>query len=158
MADNSYEEIKKQLKESYKSKRTKDKKADTKKVEPKKATRAPGSKRFKPTNTKLGPNMGAVNKPKAKPVTKKKETGSMPAPRPRPESKVMYEEEALKIGPNMSKVNKPEKKKETMDRRAMGRALQRKAQASMGFKKGGSVKRNMRDGCAVRGKTKGKMC
>lgn len=114
-------------------------------------TAVPGTMKGKQVDTTKGPNMNQVNKP----VTKKKETSSMPAPRPRPESKVMYEEEALKIGPNMSKVNKPKKKK--FDRMAAARNQQSAAQKMMGFKKGGSVKRNMRDGCAMRGKTKGRM-
>jgi hypothetical protein len=83
---------------------------------------APGSQGFKPTNTKMSPNMSKVNKPDVK--------------------RDKTARDAM-----------PKKKEEKMDRRALGRALQRKAQASMGFKKGGKV-----DGCAVRGKTKGKMC
>jgi len=123
--------------------------AKAKRDQAKGITAVPGTMKGEQVDTTKGPNMNRGTKPK-------KETGSMPAPRPRPESKVMYEEEALKIGPNMSKVNKPEKEK--FDRMAAARNQQRMAQKSMGFKKGGSVKRNMRDGCAVRGKTKGKMC
>ena len=62
-------------------------------------------------------------------------------------------------------INKPTNKKSTLDKvkdaigigrpatkkEKMGRSLQRKAQASMGFKKGGSI-----DGCASRGYTKAK--
>jgi uncharacterized protein HemX len=54
-------------------------------------------------------------------------------------------------------------KKEEFDRMQAARDQMKRARESMGmgsrfgYKKGGSVKRNMRDGCAVRGKTKGKL-
>ena len=110
-------------------------------------TAVSGTMKGKQVDTTKGPNMNRGTKPK--------KSGSVPAPRPRPESKVIYEEEALKIGPDMSKVNKPEKKK--FDRMAAARNQQRMAQKSMGFKKGGSVKKCKRDGVCVRGKTKGRM-
>ena len=57
------------------------------------------------------------------------------------------------IGPNMGKVNKPVVEKE-MD-------MMERARKSMGFKKGGSVKGSSAsrraDGCAQRGKTKGRI-
>ena len=132
-------------------------KSDNKKSEtPKKVIDATGSKTFKQSFSEARKggkkeftwNGKKYNTKLASDTKPKKETGSMPAP----ESKVMYEEEALKIGPDMSKDNK-----EKFDRMAAARNQQRMAQKSMGFKKGGSVKRNMRDGCAVRGKTKGRI-
>ena len=68
----------------------------------------------------------------------------------------------------MNKVNKPDAKADTRstmeklfgvseERRQMGRDLQKKAQASMGFKKGGSVKSHRGDGICKKGKTRGRM-
>lgn len=54
-------------------------------------------------------------------------------------------------------------KKEEFDRMQAARDQMKRARESMGmgsrfgYKKGGSVKRNMRDGCAVKGKTKGRI-
>ena len=128
----------------------------------KKKAAVSGTMKGKQVDTTKGPNMSQVNKPERKRVAdniNKKDLKPAPAPKPKAVSgSESFKPTDTKKGPNMSKVNKPEKKENKMDRREMGRALQRKAQASMGFKKGGSVKRNMRDGCAVRGKTKGKMC
>ena len=76
------------------------------------------------------------------------------------------------IGPDMSKITKadeekepavekePAAKKEPVAEKELD--LQEKARRSMGFKKGGTVKSSSAskraDGCAVRGKTKGKIC
>jgi hypothetical protein len=92
--------------------------------------------------TSRGPNMGKVNKARRMPVPMKEgEYGN-----------VNREGNPEAIGPDMGKVNKPEVEKE-MD-------LQDKARRSMGFKKGGKVGSASRraDGCAMRGKTKGKIC
>lgn len=130
-------------------------KSDNKKSEtPKKVIDATGSKTFKQSFSEARKggqkeftwNGKKYNTKLASDTKPKKETGSMPAP----ESKVMYEEEALKIGPDMSKDNK-----EKFDRMAAARNQQRMAQKSMGFKKGGKV--YCKDGCAVRGKTKGRI-
>lgn len=102
---------------SYSTKRADDKPAS-------KPQRAKGSGGYKPTNTKIGPNMNKVNKPDAKPAPKKGTRSTM--------QKLFGASE---------------------ERRQMGRDLQKKAQRSMGFKKGGSVRG---DGCAKRGKTKGR--
>ena len=97
--------------------------------------RAPGSSEYKPTQTNKGPNMSAVNKPKSD----NKGKG--------------YK---LKDDAFVRKTDRKEakKKEEKFDRMKAARNQQRAAQKSMGFKKGGAVKR---DGCAVRGKTKGRM-
>jgi len=99
------------------------------------AQRAPGSSGYKPTQTNKGPNMSAVNKPKSD----NKGKG--------------YK---LKKDATVRKTDREEtkKKEEKFDRMAAARNQQRAAQKSMGFKKGGMVKR---DGCAVRGKTRGKL-
>ena len=99
------------------------------------AQRAPGSSGYKPTQTNKGPNMSAVNKPKSD----NKGKG--------------YK---LKKDATVRKTDREDikKKEEKFDRMEAARNQQRMAQKSMGFKKGGMVKR---DGCAVRGKTRGKL-
>jgi len=92
-----------------------------------KPQRAKGSEGYKPTDTKKGPNMSQVNKPDAKPAPKKDNRSTM--------QKLFGASE---------------------ERRQMGRDLQKKAQKSMGFKKGGAVK-HRGDGCCMKGHTKGKM-
>ena len=76
------------------------------------------------------------------------------------------------IGPDMSKITKADEEKEpAVEKEPAAKKepaaekeldLQEKARRSMGFKKGGTVKSSSAskraDGCAVRGKTKGKMC
>ena len=105
--------------------------------------------------------------------TKTKIFGPSPKPAPKPAPKKAerakgsegFKPTKTDIGPNMNKVNKPDAKADTRstmeklfgaseERRQMGRDLQKKAQASMGFKKGGSVKKCKRDGICVRGKTR----
>ena len=70
------------------------------------------------------------------------------------------------IGPDMSKITKADEEKEPAVEKEPAAEkeldLQEKARRSMGFKKGGTVKSSSAskraDGCAVRGKTKGKIC
>ena len=88
---------------------------------------APGSSGYKPTKTDMGPNMNQVNKPDAKPAPKKDDRSTM--------QKLFGASE---------------------ERRQMGRDLQKKAQKSMGFKHGGSVKSHRGDGICKKGKTKGR--
>lgn len=112
---------------------------------------APGSENYRPTNTRMGPNMGRVNK--------------------------VGEESVGGGADNRSTMEKLFGASE--ERRQMGRDLQRKAVASMGMKKGGKVKKGYHkmpdgkimknsahkktakctrgDGCAKKGKTKGRM-
>lgn len=104
------------------------------KVNKKKASSLPSPKKIK-QNQNIGPNMSAVNKPKSDDKGKGFK---------------------LKKDATVRKTDREEtkKKKEKFDRMAAARNQQRMAQKSMGFKKGGAVKR---DGCAMRGKTKGRM-
>lgn len=90
-----------------------------------KPQRAKGSEGYKPTKTDMGPNMNQVNKSDAKPAPKKDDRSTM--------QKLFGASE---------------------ERRQMGRDLQKKAQASMGFKKGGKVRG---DGICKKGRTKGRM-
>jgi len=76
------------------------------------------------------------------------------------------------IGPDMSKITKADEEKEpAVEKEPVAKKepvaekeldLQEKARRSMGFKKGGTVKSSSAskraDGCAQRGKTKGKIC
>jgi len=113
--------------------------------------RAPGSSGYKPTQTNKGPNMSAVNKPKKTVNAPKKE------------------QTYYKSNPNKSNAPRPDytpkkpetKEKEKFDRMAAARNQQRMAQKAMGFKKGGMLKKGgkvyCKDGCAVRGKTRGKL-
>jgi hypothetical protein len=115
------------------------------------------------------------------------EVKAKPAPKPAPKKAAPKAERAkgsegfkptkTDIGPNMNKVNKPDAKADTRstmeklfgvseERRQMGRDLQKKAQASMGFKHGGNVKKmkhggsvksHRGDGICKKGKTRGRM-
>jgi hypothetical protein len=130
----------------------------------KKKKAVPGTMKGKQVDTTKGPNMSATNKPIAKPAPARK--------------KLINKKTDIKYGPDKKIMDKvvekfkpaektdlrklktpdsgpaPKKKEEKFDRMAAARNQQRMAQKSMGFKKGGTVKR---DGCAVRGKTKGRM-
>ena len=143
-----------------------------------KKTAAPGSEGYKPIKTDIGPNMSQVNKPeRGKRLFKDVKIDYKP--RPKPEGNIasrVDNSDNTRIGPNMNQINKsdtktaPTKKEMTMMEKAkdiigvgreatekekMGRALQDNARKSMGMKKGGKV--YCKDGCAVRGKTKGKL-
>jgi len=95
-----------------------------------------------------------------KPTTLKNEKYK---PAPKPDSKPMKEgdygtvnseKNSEAMGPNMGKVIKESAAEKEPD-------LQEKARRSMGFKKGGMARSSASkraDGCAVRGKTRGKMC
>jgi len=103
------------------------------------AKRAPGSEGFKPTNTKIGPNMGQVNKPDT-PRAKKTVRKAGPS------------------GPTMTSMGrpstgpKPRNKDEKVNLKKRG-----PSRPSMtGFKKGGMVKKCRMDGIALRGKTRAK--
>lgn len=100
---------------------------------------ARGSEGYKPTNTKIGPNMGKVNKPakaRAKKVDLKKRGPSGP---------MMTSMKAPSTGPT------PRNKDPKQDRKKSARNQMKSARASMGFKKGGRI-----DGCATRGLTRAK--
>jgi len=128
-----------------------------------KKTAAPGSEGYKPTKTDIGPKMSVVKKP---------------APKPKKEEVKTYQDAKLNKSnapmPNFTpkkvdKMDAPKKEKtmmekakdiigvgrEATEKEKMGRALQDNARKSMGMKKGGKV--YCKDGCAVRGKTKGKL-
>jgi hypothetical protein len=83
-------------------------------------------------NTRIGPNMNQVNKQDAKSTLTKKEMTMMEKAK-----------DIIGVG------------REATEKEKMGRALQDNARKSMGMKKGGKV--YCKDGCAVRGKTKGKL-
>jgi hypothetical protein len=83
-------------------------------------------------NTRIGPNMNQVNKQDAKSTLTKKEMTMMEKAK-----------DIIGVG------------REATEKEKMGRALQDNARKSMGMKKGGKV--YSKDGCAVRGKTKGKL-
>jgi hypothetical protein len=91
--------------------------------------------------TSKGPNMGKVNKARRMPVPMKEgEYGN-----------VNREGNPEAIGPDMAKINTAIAVEKEMD-------LQDKARKSMGFKKGGKVSQLAKaNGCAVRGKTKGRI-
>ena len=96
---------------------------------------ARGSEGFKPTNTKIGPNMGKVNKP-AKSAAKKvdlKKRG--------PSGPMMTSMKAPSTGP------KPRNKDPKVDLKKRGPS----GPSMTGFKKGGRI-----DGCATRGLTRAK--
>jgi hypothetical protein len=125
--------------------------------------RAPGSEGYKPIKTDIGPKMSVDKKP---------------APKPKKEEVKTYQDAKLNKSnapmPNFTpkkvdKMDAPKKEKtmmekakdiigvgrEATEKEKMGRALQDNARKSMGMKKGGKV--YCKDGCAVRGKTKGKL-
>jgi hypothetical protein len=140
------------------------------------ASRAPGSEGYKPTKTDMGPNMSQVNK-----MDKK------PAPAPKKDTAPVYQDAKLNKSnapqPNMNQVNKPDAKstpapKKGEDKMEWAKNAMKSAQGllqrptsmkkggkvGMGmtknnYKKGGSVSSCSKraDGCAVKGKTKGRM-
>ena len=144
-----------------------------------KKTAAPGSEGYKPTKTNMGPNMSQVNKMDKKPApAPKKETA------PVYQDAKLNRSNAPQ--PNMNQVNKPDRDKTVRDampkkgedkmewaKNAMKSAqglLQRPTSMKKGgkvgmgmtknnYKKGGSVSSCSKraDGCAVKGKTKGRM-
>ena len=109
---------------------------------------APGSSGYKPTKTDMGPNMNQVNK--------------------RPGAGLN-----INLDRNKNKVKKKDDRSTMQklfgaseERRQMGKDLQKKAQASMGFKHGGNVKKmkhggsvksHRGDGICKKGKTRGRM-
>lgn len=143
------------------------------------ASRAPGSEGYKPTKTDMGPNMSQVNKMDKKPApAPKKDTA------PVYQDAKLNKSNAPQ--PNMNQVNKPDRDKTVRDampkkgedkmewaKNAMKSAqglLQRPTSMKKGgkvgmgmtknnYKKGGSVSSCSKraDGCAVKGKTKGRM-
>jgi hypothetical protein len=143
-----------------------------------KKTAVSGTMQGKQVDTTMGPNMSQVNKPQRKKLIDK-----MPDKRvtpPKPEGNIasrVDNSDNTRIGPNMNQVNKPDAKstpapkkemtmmekakdiigvgREATEKEKIGRALQDNARKSMGMKKGGKV--YCKDGCAVRGKTKGKL-
>ena len=100
---------------------------------------------------------------KAKTPIKSQDAKPNPSNAPRPDFTSKRVEK--KDGDKKTNIKKPVNKKSTLDKvkdvigigrpatkkEKMGRSLQKKAQASMGFKKGGSI-----DGCAKRGLTRAK--
>jgi hypothetical protein len=93
--------------------------------------------------TSKGPNMGKVNK-----VTKKETSVETPTGDIGSVNRLGNPEA---IGPDMSKAIKEVAVEKEMD-------LQEKARKSMGFKKGGKVSQLAKaNGCAVRGKSKGRI-
>ena len=93
--------------------------------------------------TSKGPNMGKVNK-----VTKKETSVETPTGDIGSVNRLGNPEA---IGPDMSKAIKEVAIEKEMD-------LQEKARKSMGFKKGGKVSQLAKaNGCAVRGKSKGRI-
>ena len=113
-----------------------------------KATRAPGSERFKPTKTNTGPNMAKVNKPDPKPVRRARRYMPKPTPKPAqrkgPSGPTMTSMGAPSTGP------KPRNKDPKVDLKKRG-----PSRPSMtGFKHGGKVRG---DGVCRKGKTKGRM-
>jgi hypothetical protein len=93
--------------------------------------------------TSKGPNMGKVNK-----VTKKETSVETPTGDIGSVNRLGNPEA---IGPDMSKSIKEVAVENDMD-------LEEKARKSMGFKKGGKVSQLAKaNGCAVRGKTKGRI-
>ena len=129
----------------------------SKKTTPKKSTVKPATIDFKKAKRTLAGTAGVgagVGYMAGRSGNKKVET-KKPAPK---KTETKKEQTYYKSNPNKSNAPRPDytsKKTETKkDRSEMGKSLQKKAQASMGFKKGGMVKR---DGCAVRGKTRGKL-
>ena len=95
---------------------------------------ARGSEGFKPTNTKIGPNMGKVNKPDT-PRAKKK------ARKAGPSGPMMTSMKAPSTGP------KPRNKDPKVNLKKRGPS----GPSMTGFKKGGRI-----DGCATRGLTRAK--
>ena len=140
--------------------------------------RAPGSEGYKPTKTDIGPNMSGIKKSE-RGQNIFKDVKIDYKPRPKPEGNIasrVDNSDNTRIGPNMNQVNKPDTKttptkkemtmmekakdiigvgREATEKEKIGRALQDNARKSMGMKKGGKV--YCKDGCAVRGKTKGKL-
>jgi hypothetical protein len=133
-------------------------KSDNKKSEtPKKVIDATGSKTFKQSFSEARKGGQKEFTWNGKKYNTKLASDTKPA-------KVDYQD----ANPNKSNAPNPFKKndsdnKEKFDRMQAARDQMKRARESMGmgsrfgYKKGGSVKRNMRDGCAVRGKTKGKL-
>ena len=129
--------------------------------------RAPGSEGYKPTKTDIG-------------TFKKVDKNFKPKPVEGPEKLTFKPSQDAKLNksnapmPNFTpkkvdKMDAPKKEmtmmekakdiigvgREATEKEKMGRALQDNARKSMGMKKGGKV--YCKDGCAVRGKTKGKL-
>jgi hypothetical protein len=163
-----YKAGKKKLKSMLKgSKKTTPKKTTPKvtpkKTAPKKSTVKPATIDFKKAKRTLvgtGVAGGTAGYMAGKSGNKKVET-KKPAPK-KTVNTPKKEQTYYKSNPNKSNAPRPDytpkktetKKEEKFDRMAAARNQQRMAQKSMGFKKGGAVKR---DGCAMRGKTRGKL-
>ena len=99
-----------------------------------KTSRAAGSERYKPTNTKMGPDMSKVNKP-AKPTVKKSTRKAGPS------------------GPSMTSMRAPSTgpKPRNKDKKVNLKKRGPSGPSMTGFRKGGSI-----DGCAKRGLTRAK--
>ena len=135
------------------------------------ADRAPGSEGYKPTKTDIGPkNMSSDKKPNYKPNYPNINTDRIFKNKTYQDSKPNQSNAPSPFKSRKVKDTAPTKKEMTMMEKAkdiigvgreatekekMGRALQDNARKSMGMKKGGKV--YCKDGCAVRGKTKGKL-
>jgi hypothetical protein len=137
----------------------------------KKKTAVPGTMKGKQVDTTIGPNMSGI---------KKVDKNFNPKPVEGPEKLTFKPSQDAKLNksnapmPNFTpkkvdKMDAPKKEmtmmekakdiigvgREATEKEKMGRALQDNARKSMGMKKGGKV--YCKDGCAVRGKTKGKL-
>ena len=131
------------------------------------ADRAPGSEGYKPTKTDIGPFKKVDKNFNPKPVegpgkltfkpSQDAKLNKSNAPMPNFTPKKVDKMDAPKKEMTMMEKAKDiiGVGREATEKEKMGRALQDNARKSMGFKKGGKV--YCKDGCAVRGKTKGKL-
>ena len=101
---------------------------------------ARGSKGYKPTDTRRGPDMSTVNRPDPKPAAKKADV-KKPARRKGPSGPTMTSMGRPSTGP------KPRNKDPKVNLKKRGPSRP----SMMGFRKGGSI-----DGCAKRGLTRAK--
>ena len=129
--------------------------------------KAPGSEGYKPTKTDIGPFKKVDKNFKPKPVEGPEKLTFKPsqdaklnksnAPMPNFTPKKVDKMDAPKKEKTMMEKAKDiiGVGREATEKEKIGRALQDNARKSMGMKKGGKV--YCKDGCAVRGKTKGKL-
>ena len=134
----------------------------------KKKKAVPGTMKGKQVDTTKGPNMSATNKPKTKPApapkksTVKKDgkgTGLLFDKNKLTDTFLRKEKRDLRKTKTPDSGPSPKKKEKKFDRMKAARNQQRAAQKSMGFKKGGKVSSCSKraDGCAMKGKTRGRM-
>jgi hypothetical protein len=113
------------------------------------STAVSGTMKGKQVDTTISPNMSGIKKSERGQASFK--NVKVPyKPTPKIEGNIasrVDNSDNTRIGPNMNQ--------EATEKEKMGRALQDNARKSMGMKKGGKV--YCKDGCAVRGKTKGKL-